>query len=258
MLGFLFSTSMSFADNWLEKDLASLSKDAKIEIVKMYNDIHQNAAKERIQIVRTSSELAKAIENKADAAKRNAIIQKLTNQVVTLGDDMRMAYSTLSAKAGSLSAKFEEEKAGDDDADDFYNKIFTSDGPEDIYELLDDSGINTPSKKQIMAQYGNQIRTVKNNFRNAYNKYRGFWMAGITSGKPFENAKKAYADSVKAMITLSADIYAAEIMKLNNDQIKQVAAKRQKIENKQIRKINEKAMHVNIKTQSRLNSLEQQ
>ncbi|MBQ3033399.1 MAG: hypothetical protein IJD28_03390 [Deferribacterales bacterium] len=248
----------AFADNWLEKDLAPLSKDVKTEIVKMYNDIFQNAAKERIKIVRTADELAKAIESNVDKAKRDALIQQLTNQVVTLSDDMRMDYSKLSAKAGSLSPKFEKEKAGDDDADDFYNKIFTSEGVEDIYDLLDEAGIQTPTKKQIKAQYGNMIRTVKNNFRNAYNRYRGFWMAGITSGTEFENAKKAYAEAVKNMITLSADIYAAEIMKLNPQQIKQVANERQRITNKQIRKINEKATTVNIKTQNRLNSLEQQ
>lgn len=247
-----------YADDWFEKDLAVLPTDTKIKIIKIYNDIHQKAAKERIKIVHTSDDLAKAIENKADSAEKNALIQDLTNQVVKLGDDMRIAYTDLSKKAGSLSPKLEKEKAGDDDADDFYNKIFTSDGVEDIYDLLDDAGIQTLSKKQIKAQYGNQIRTVQNNFRNAYNKYRGFWLAGITSGTQFEEAKEAYAKSVNAMITLSAEIYETEVLKLNNQQLKLLASERQRMTAKQINKINEKAMHVKIKTQNRLNSLKMQ
>ena len=151
---FSFIATSVFADNWLEKDLASLPKDTKIEIVKMYNDIHQKAAKLRVNIVETSNDLAKAIEKKVNSAKQELIVDKLTNQIVDLSNDIRIAYTDLSNKAGSLSQKFEKEKAGDDDADDFYNKFFTSDGVEDIYDLLDDSGLPTPTKKEIMEKYG--------------------------------------------------------------------------------------------------------
>lgn len=253
---FSFIATSVFADNWLEKDLASLPKDTKIEVVKMYNDIHQKAAKLRVNIVETSNDLAKAIENKVNSAKQELIVDKLTNQIVDLSNDMRIAYTDLSNKAGSLSQKFEKEKAGDDDADDFYNKFFTSDGVEDIYDLLDDSGLPTPTKKEIMEKYGNKIKMVQNNFRNAYNKYRGFWLAGITTGKDFENAKKSFAESVKAMINLSVEVYNNEIAKLNNNQIKQLSTERQKVTNNQINKINDKANQVKLKTQRRLDTLE--
>ncbi len=254
---FSFITTNVFADNWLEKDLAALPKDTKVEVVKMYNDIHQKAAKLRVKIVETSNDLAKAIENKVNTAKQEIIVDKLTNQIVDLSNDMRIAYTDLSNKAGSLSKKFEKEKAGDDDAEDFYNKFFTSDGVEDIYDLLDNSGLPTPTKKEIMDKYGNKIKMVQNNFRNAYNKYRGFWIAGITTGKDFENAKKSFAESVKDMINLSVEVYNNEIAKLNQNQLKQLSTERQKVTNNQISKINDKANQVKLKTQRRLDTLKQ-
>lgn len=251
----LFYSKVSVADNWLEKDLVSLPKETKIEIVKMYDDIHQNAYKLRSKIVETSNQLASDIENKVDKEKQQIIVDKLTNQIVDLSNDMRIAYTDLSNKSGGLSKKFEEEKLGDDNAEDFYNKLFTSDGIEDIYKLLDNSGIATPSKKQIMAKFGNEITTTQMNFNKAYNKYRGFWLAGITSGKDFENAKKSFATAVKNMINLSVNVYNFEVSKLNKNQIKQLSAERQKVTNKQLYKLKDKSNQVKLKTEYRLNSL---
>ncbi len=253
----LFAAQAAFAEDWFERELRGLSDGTKAEIARLYNDMHQSAVKTRIKIARTGDDLAKAIENKADAAKKSAIIRDFTNEVVALGDKTRAAYAELSKKAGSFSGKFEREKAGDDDADDFYNEIFTSDGVEDVYDLFEEAGIQIPSKKQIMAQYGSRIAEVQNNFRSAYNKYRGLWMAGITSGPEFEKAKKEYSDAVNAVVTLSAEVYGAEVMKLSNAQLKDLAAERGKILNKQINKINESASYINTKTQDRLNSLKQ-
>ena len=70
------------------------------------------------------------------------------------------------------------------------------------------------------------------------------------------DAKKSFAESVKAMINLSVEVYNNEIAKLNNNQIKQLSTERQKVTNNQINKINDKANQVKLKTQRRLDTLE--
>lgn len=237
----LFSAQFAFADDdWFEKDLSNMANDVKMEVLKLYSDTEQGAASMRINIINTSNMLASAIENKATEVERNKYITQMTNEIVTLGDDTKMAYSKIMAKAAGMSKRLKKDIC-DDDFDERHGKMFTAHGVKTVYDLLDESGIEKPSKQQISATYGKQIMKADNDLKNAYYKYSGFWMANIKSGPEFEKAKSDYAAAVRSVVTLAANVYASELSKLTPEQIAKVASERQRMNSKQVNKINEKA-----------------